>query len=72
VKNWTTYTASTKALELEDLIAEKAKKNQLATLKQNAVSANSPKRIVESIDSREEIAKIAPYCRYHLPARRPG
>lgn len=46
------------ALRLKPVIAEKAKEQQLSTLKQNAVSQNSVKR-ENPIDTQKEIAKVA-------------
>lgn len=59
-RNWDTYTTSTKALLLEEMISEKAKNNQLSGLKKGhiPVCQNSDKRVV-AIDTKKEIAKIA-------------
>lgn len=43
---------------MESIFSERAKANQLSTLKQNAVQVNSPKRL-EPIETKKELAKIA-------------
>ena len=57
-RNLSAYQRGLLALEYKGLIAERAKANQLATLKQNTVLENSPER-GEPINTRLEVAKIA-------------
>lgn len=56
-RNITDYQRAELALKLEPMIAEKAKENQLATLKQNTVLQNSVER--EPIDTQKELARVA-------------
>jgi N6-adenosine-specific RNA methylase IME4 len=57
-RNWSTYTASTKALELEDLYSEKAKAN-LKTSTGGKMPQPCQKSDKPAIDTKKELAKIA-------------
>lgn len=59
-RNLTLYQRTVLALELEGLFKEKAKENLVkAAENTNAVSANLPKAVIETIDTRKELAKVA-------------
>ena len=57
-RNLPLYERARLALELKPIIAEKAKEQQLSTLKQNTVSQNSVER-AKPIDTQKEVAAIA-------------
>jgi DNA modification methylase len=57
-RNLPLYERARLALELKPIIAEKAKEQQLSTLKQNTVSQNSVER-AKPIDTQKELAAIA-------------
>lgn len=57
-RNLSLFERARLALELKPIIAEKAKEQQLSTLKQNTVPQNSVKR-AKPIDTQKELAAIA-------------
>lgn len=57
-RNLSLFERARLALELKPIIAEKAKEQQLSTLKQNTVSQNSVER-AKPIDTQKELAAIA-------------
>lgn len=57
-RNLSSYDRSVLALRLKDVFAEKAKENQLATLKQNTVGQKSDER-KEPVSTKKELAKVA-------------
>ncbi|MDR3598774.1 ParB N-terminal domain-containing protein [Clostridium sp.] len=58
-RNLSTYERSILALQLETIIKEKAKENQLSGLKQNTVQQNSAKREKDEINTNKELSKLA-------------
>jgi hypothetical protein len=63
-RNLSAYDRSLLALRLKELFAEKARKNQLSTLKQNTVCQKSDERITP-IDTKKELAHIAGVSQSH-------